>query len=565
MVNLKIFKLFSPEKNQYKKIFLIFSSISSLFIITFSNLAISSELKNNSEKTLNQRIIRRARNKNYLIRSKAGSSLEPIISGDIQTNSKLFKTQGYVKIKGPKVNLTVKDADAKDLLLTLSNLGKYGLVFVPSSAENTTNKKVTLSLQNAEYEKAINSVLLASSLQGKFDNGILIIGENILDKSFGPNISKVYRLNQISSNSAAEYLGSLGATINILSLKSSINSETNNKVVNQETKISKIESYSSSEGPLKGLIGTSDSRLQTITLIGDPKLISIADEYLKQLDRRQRQVALEVKILDITFKDQDGFDNSNFFRTKSLYIVNNKGLADIVYGKDVSNLSDFNNEILGTQELSNINDNEFLNWFKARIVSSKTNVVANPTLILSENQDSITGGSNSTVSNLSSSSIGRPYANESFITVGNKVITNYAVSTSDSGGAPTCEAEFGTAGVTFGAKVHKIDDNGYVTFSLSPELSSVTDTLLIPNCGPINILSVRRLDTGGVRVRDGQTLILSGVLSNTDTKTKTKFPILGDIPIIGNLFRSNSKTTDNSELVIMVSPKIINDQKIDLQ
>ena len=528
-------------------------------------MAISSELKNNSDKTLNQRIIRRARNKNYLIRSKEGSSLEPIISGNIQTNSQLFKTQGYVKIKGPKVNLTVKDADAKDLLLTLSNLGKYGLVFVPSSAENANNKKVTLSLQNAEYEKAINSVLLASSLQGKFDNGILIIGENILDKSFGPNISKVYRLNQISSNSAAEYLASLGATINILSLKSSINSETNNKVVNQATKKPKIESYGSSEGPLKGLIGTSDSRLQTITLIGDPKLISIADKYLKQLDRRQRQVALEVKILDITFKDQDGFDNSNFFRTKSLYIVNNKGLADIVYGKNVSNLSDLNNEILGTKELSNINENEFLNWFKARIVSSKTNVVANPTLILSENQDSITGGSSSTVSNLSSSSIGRPYANESFITVGNKVITNYSVSTSDRGGAPTCEAEFGTAGVTFGAKVHKIDDNGYVTFSLSPELASVTDTLLIPNCGPINILSVRRLDTGGVRVRDGQTLILSGVLSNTDTKTKTKFPILGDIQIIGNLFRSNSKTTDNSELVIMVSPKIINDQKIDLQ
>ena len=57
MVNLKIFKLFSPEKNQYKKIFLIFSSISSLFIITFSDLAISSELKNNSEKNLNQRMI----------------------------------------------------------------------------------------------------------------------------------------------------------------------------------------------------------------------------------------------------------------------------------------------------------------------------------------------------------------------------------------------------------------------------------------------------------------------------------------------------------------------------
>ena len=68
-----------------------------------------------------------------------------------------------------------------------------------------------------------------------------------------------------------------------------------------------------------------------------------------------------------------------------------------------------------------------------------------------------------------------------------------------------------------------------------------------------------------VRVRDGQTLILSGVLSNTDAKTKTKFPILGNIPIIGNLFTSKSKTTDNSELVIMVTPKIINDQNVDIK
>ena len=51
----------------------------------------------------------------------------------------------------------------------------------------------------------------------------------------------------------------------------------------------------------------------------------------------------------------------------------------------------------------------------------------------------------------------------------------------------------------------------------------------------------------------------------SDAKTKTKFPILGNIPIIGNLFTSKSKTTDNSELVIMVTPKIINDQNVDIK
>ena len=163
-------------------------------------------------------------------------------------------------------------------------------------------------------------------------------------------------------------------------------------------------------------------------------------------------------------------------------------------------------------------------------------MLANPTLILSENKEAISGGSSTTATNLSNATL-VDLMPMNFITVGNKVITNYSVTQSESGGAPTCEAEFGTEGITFGAKVHKIDDNGYVTFSLSPELASVTDTVNIPNCGIIKTLSVRRLDTGGVRVKDGQTLILSGVLSKSDTKKETKIPIFGSIPIIGNLFK----------------------------
>ena len=563
MVLQKIVKYLRLKRSKNINIFLYITFISAS-LSPLADLVKASDTKSYFNTNIESLFTKTPQYKYYLIKSKSNFNLEPLKSGKIQTKSELFNTQGYVKIEGPKINLTVKDADAKDLLLSLADIGKYGLVFVPSSNAETKANLVTLSLQNASYEKAINSILLASSLQGKFENGILIIGENILDKSFGPNESKIFRLNQISSESAAEYLGSLGATINILSLKSSIKDTNTNKVVNQSTKIPKIVSYGSSEGPLKGLIGTSDSRLQTLTLIGDPKLISIAEKYIYQLDRRQRQVALEVKILDINLKDEDGFDNSNFFRTKSLYIVNNKGLADLIYGKDVSNLT-LQRDILGSKNLSNINESEFLNWFNARLVSSETNVLANPTLILSENKESISGGSSTTATNLSNATIGRPFANESFITVGNKVITNYSVTQSESGGAPTCEAEFGTEGITFGAKVHKIDDNGYVTFSLSPELASVTDTVSIPNCGIIKTLSVRRLDTGGVRVKDGQTLILSGVLSKSDSKKETKIPILGYIPIIGNLFTSKSSTKDNSELVIMVSPKIINDEEVKIE
>ena len=249
MVLQKIVKYLKLKRFKTINIFLLITGISAS-LSTFSDLVIASDSKNYLNKTKDG-LFTNSFQYNYLIKGKSRPNLEPLKSGKINTKSQLFNTQGYVKIKGPKINLTVKDADAKDLLLSLADIGKYGLVFVPSSNEETKINLVTLSLQNVTYEKAINSILLASSLQGKFENGILIIGENILDKSFGPNKSKIYRLNQISSASAAEYLGSLGATINVLSLNSPIKDNNSNKVVSQSTKMAKIISYGSSEGPLK--------------------------------------------------------------------------------------------------------------------------------------------------------------------------------------------------------------------------------------------------------------------------------------------------------------------------
>ena len=78
-------------------------------------------------------------------------------------------------------------------------------------------------------------------------------------------------------------------------------------------------------------------------------------------------------------------------------------------------------------------------------------------------------------------------------------------------------------------------------------------------CPPISILRVRRLDTGVLRVRDGQTLILTGVISDFDRAVVSKWPILGDIPIIGQFFRASSNNREKRELVIMVTPRIIND------
>jgi type IV pilus assembly protein PilQ len=135
------------------------------------------------------------------------------------------------------------------------------------------------------------------------------------------------------------------------------------------------------------------------------------------------------------------------------------------------------------------------------------------------------------------------------------------VETPAQGGNVVCTPQLTTAGLVLGARVEKIDDNGFVTFTLSPSISAVTATENPPEgCGSrLNILSVRSLDTGAVRVRDGQTLILTGVISDLDQEEVTKWPIVGDIPIVGQFFRKSGKTRQKRELVIMVTPRIVND------
>ena len=62
-------------------------------------------------------------------------------------------------------------------------------------------------------------------------------------------------------------------------------------------------------------------------------------------------------------------------------------------------------------------------------------------------------------------------------------------------------------------------------------------------------------------MRDGQTLILTGVISDTDVQVVKKWPVLGDIPFIGQFFRSSSGDRTKNELVILVTPQIIDDTR----
>ena len=532
--------------------------------------------------------------------------------GDMAVGSILIANSGFVNVSGPPITMTMQNAPARTVLMSLSRMGGYGFVYVNGDASNqsasggsgpqaagdqASSRPISISFRNENYARALNSVLMAAGLQGKVEGNTLLAGPNVLSKGFGAQLSKVYRLNQVGANSAADYLANLGAQVtktNTITTAVTQGISQNQAVATspssattQSSSSTTVDAYGAKNGPLLGLQATTDSRLSTITLVGSPALVAVADTYLRQLDLRQRQVALSVKILDVSLDNSKEIDNSFAFRYGNNFIVNDSGQMLGAFGsllpptaEKFADLS-VNPAAVVPVNPGNFYGKNFYDFVKAKIESTSTKVLASPTLILSENSEELRAGDDQLAVNIqslssggsgssgtggssggsgsSSAAIGRTKANESYVTVGEQVITNYTVTTGTQGNGNSCQPQFGIAGLTFGARVSKIDDNGFVTFSMSPAISATVRQFEVQGCGPIDILAIRRLDTGSARVRDGQTLILTGVISDRDTAVVTKWPILGDIPIIGQFFRNSGSNRAKRELVILVTPRIIDD------
>lgn len=705
--------------------------------------------------------------------------------GDMAVGSMRMRSPGSLQLKGPNVTLTFRNAPARDALMSLARLGGYGFVYLSENltdegkeygasqdykskySDSTSSqgnkfergvdgslavkenpRLVTVSFSNESYSNALNAILAAGGLQGRLQGRTIFAGPNMLAlATYGPQLTKVYRLNQANAQSAAQYLASLGALISIPQTISSTQSSgtststgagvaaggsTSSSTNTSSSQTTEIQTFGGKRGPLLGLTGTIDGRLSTITIVGDPFMVEIAETFLRQIDLRQRQVALSVKILDVTLANDAVTENSFAFRFGNNFIVNDNGqllgafgrslpagsasfnqfktttattdtstaadnassarslnnsnssnsfsansssgtsstsstnssssntlvvndsltnqqiqsindvltnatgqtiatdlvtglpvvvntnatgstsvqtnanqIANIisqVTGRNVSlttlgsinNFSNSNNQSdsssgstgntslsatnnSGSSAVSNTStnytsrtrpnpglsypDNSFYDFVRSVITSQSTKILASPTIVLSENSEEIMGGAevSAEVGETAAATIGRPRANESYVTVGEQVITSYNVVAGGANANNTCQPVFGIAGLTFGARISKIDDNGFVTFSMSPAVTAATRTQLIPSCGPVDILAIRRLDTGSARVRDGQTLIMTGVISDSDIQSVSKWPVLGDLPLIGQFFRTSAGSRDKRELVIMVTPKIIND------
>ena len=115
-------------------------------------------------------------------------------------------------------------------------------------------------------------------------------------------------------------------------------------------------------------------------------------------------------------------------------------------------------------------------------------------------------------------------------------------------------------GLSLSVKIERIDDNGFVSLQVAPNVKSPVGTADTGN-GKVILVSTRSLTSGTIRLRDTQTLILSGIIQDEDRTSVSKLPILGDIPLLGALFRKTNKQNERREVIILLTPQIMDDSQ----
>jgi type IV pilus assembly protein PilQ len=180
----------------------------------------------------------------------------------------------------------------------------------------------------------------------------------------------------------------------------------------------------------------------------------------------------------------------------------------------------------------------FLMTLQASIQTGNAKILTDPSLVVQEGQ-------------------------QATVKLTEKVLESVRTEVDPLSGVRTTTPVLADAGLTLAVNVDQVDDNGFISLSVSPTVASPGSPIRFDSGGlTVNTLTPlirRELTSGLIRLRDGQSLILSGIIQERQQSSETKVPILGDIPILGALFRSRTNRNDRSEVIILLTPKIIED------
>ena len=308
----------------------------------------------------------------------------------------------------------------------------------------------------------------------------------------------------------------------------------------------------------------------TITMLGGSEAqLNMVENFIKNNDIKQPQAYLEISIVELNEQGSKEFSNNWSVQSNAWGVRFSGGRVsggreaspeprwfDYTYKQFVD--GQWNDDGTYTppqwitvdgQKQNVYGNGSYISWTMNYLIENqKGRVLANPKLLITNGQESVID------------------LTQDYI---EKVTSEFLSSSSNGIGATGTVQKTYTIGEDQGIKVSLtpfISPDGYVTLNIAPEYSTIAgQATTTGETGEREIaatlLSRRNLDLKNVRIKDGETLIIAGLIQENENKTVQKIPVLGDLPIIGSVFRSTTTSKTKSELVIMLTPRIINDDE----
>ncbi len=411
-----------------------------------------------------------------------------------ESQQDLAKKEGYV-------SLDLRDADIRNVFKILSLKSGVNIVASPE-----VTGLITIKLENVPWDQALDVILKTHGYAyEKKGNIILVMTVKEMKKS----------REDAAILAEQEPLETQTFTLNFAKASDIISS------------IDKIKSE-------RGNVNY-DERTNTLIVTDTKRKLQLIASVIKKLDTVTPQVLIEAKIMQTDLNDSENLGIDWTARvtlsgaqrptvwpfTKS---SDNKYIPDPFVGPDTTEGSSNTEFTYGTLNFTQLQ--AVLEMLKSR---TDTNILSNPKIVTLDNQQA----------NI-------------------KVAVDYPIPefepNKETGELKRVGVSYRPVGITFQVTPH-VNNAGYVTLDLIPEVSETAGSVAFENI-MIPLVNTERAETR-VMIKDGDTLVIGGLITSKKIKVKKKFPLLGSIPVLGLIFQKTENSVAKKDLIVFITPHIV--------
>jgi len=452
---------------------------------------------------------------------------------------------------------SAKDTKIIDFIDQLSDECSFSIIVTDPYAEKFLNTKLNkTNLKNLTIDEVLNIILQENNLSYTLENNILKISylttkiysiDYILSQRKSVGTTDV----TLSSSSDAKQSGSGGGASTSGDTKQSsaqtgITIESTDEVIFwKELDLEFQRILNRPHDPYTAETPIINKNAGLVTVTATIKQLNRFDNYLKELQNKvQLQVLIDVQLLSVTMSEgkTTGID------WQQLYALQNVQVS--LHKMNYKNVSEYDNDTITEALYGGLKD-------AASLVSIKAGGTLNEVIKFLQTQGDVNAISNPKVLTLNNQ--------PALITAGTEYFYKIQSETNQqgTGGGVAATTQNDIVQSVFAGVLltitPEISDDKTITLRINPSLSETsTDISNQDNSGRSMPPDLNRRQLSSVvTVKDGNRIILGGLINTKNTNKSNKVPILGDIPIISYLFKYEEKVKTVQELVIIIEPHII--------